>query len=160
MKKEIWKDIEGFEGLYKVSNLGNVKSLDRIVAHKSNSTKKIKGQIMSKQKFKWGLSYVRLKKESNTYTFAVIHLVYSAFVEKIPIWRIKKKSRDPLNDTLSNLYVSHGEKKDTSIKLSFEEAEKIRERAECWESQHDIARDYGVRQSTISNIILNKSWAK
>jgi len=26
---EIWKDIKGFEGLYKVSNLGNVKSLDR-----------------------------------------------------------------------------------------------------------------------------------
>ena len=25
--KEIWKDIKGYEGLYKVSNLGNVKSL-------------------------------------------------------------------------------------------------------------------------------------
>lgn len=27
--KEIWKDIKDFEGLYQVSNLGNVKSLDR-----------------------------------------------------------------------------------------------------------------------------------
>lgn len=26
---EIWKDIEGYEGLYQVSNLGRVKSLDR-----------------------------------------------------------------------------------------------------------------------------------
>jgi hypothetical protein len=26
---EIWKDIEGFEGLYQVSNLGRVKSLER-----------------------------------------------------------------------------------------------------------------------------------
>lgn len=25
--EEIWKDIEGYEGLYQVSNLGNVKSL-------------------------------------------------------------------------------------------------------------------------------------
>lgn len=25
--KEIWKDIEGFEGLYQVSNLGKIKSL-------------------------------------------------------------------------------------------------------------------------------------
>ncbi|MBQ4031321.1 MAG: HNH endonuclease [Bacilli bacterium] len=25
--KEVWKDIEGYEGLYKVSNLGNVKSM-------------------------------------------------------------------------------------------------------------------------------------
>ena len=27
--KEIWKDIEGYEGLYQVSNLGNVKSLEK-----------------------------------------------------------------------------------------------------------------------------------
>lgn len=27
MNKEIWKDIEGYEGLYQVSNFGNVKSL-------------------------------------------------------------------------------------------------------------------------------------
>ena len=29
--KEIWKDIQGYEGYYQVSNLGRVKSLDRIV---------------------------------------------------------------------------------------------------------------------------------
>jgi hypothetical protein len=29
--KEIWKDIKGFEGRYQVSNLGNVKSLDRLI---------------------------------------------------------------------------------------------------------------------------------
>ena len=28
---EIWKDIEGYEGLYQVSNLGRVKSLERKV---------------------------------------------------------------------------------------------------------------------------------
>lgn len=28
MNNEIWKDIKGFEGLYQVSNLGNVKSLE------------------------------------------------------------------------------------------------------------------------------------
>ena len=27
--EEIWKDIENFSGIYQVSNLGNVKSLDR-----------------------------------------------------------------------------------------------------------------------------------
>ena len=28
-ENEIWKDVVGYEGLYQVSNLGNVKSLDR-----------------------------------------------------------------------------------------------------------------------------------
>lgn len=29
MKNEIWKDVTGFEGLYQVSNLGRIKSLER-----------------------------------------------------------------------------------------------------------------------------------
>lgn len=29
--KEIWKDVIGFEGLYSVSNLGKVKSVERFV---------------------------------------------------------------------------------------------------------------------------------
>ena len=28
-KNEIWKDILGYEGIYQISNLGNVKSLPR-----------------------------------------------------------------------------------------------------------------------------------
>ena len=27
--KEIWKDIKDYEGIYQISNLGNIKSLDR-----------------------------------------------------------------------------------------------------------------------------------
>ena len=27
--KEIWKDIEGYEGKYQVSNLGRIKNLER-----------------------------------------------------------------------------------------------------------------------------------
>jgi len=30
MKEEIWKDVKGYEGYYQVSNLGRVKSLNRI----------------------------------------------------------------------------------------------------------------------------------
>lgn len=28
---EVWKDIKGYEGLYQISNLGNIKSVDRAV---------------------------------------------------------------------------------------------------------------------------------
>ena len=30
LRIEVWKDIPEFEGLYQVSNLGNVKSLSRV----------------------------------------------------------------------------------------------------------------------------------
>lgn len=44
--EEIWKDIEGYEGKYQVSNLGNARSLDRYVKHNTSKTKEIfrKGQ--------------------------------------------------------------------------------------------------------------------
>lgn len=35
--QEIWKDIEDYEGLYQVSNLGKVKSLPKLVNRKNNS---------------------------------------------------------------------------------------------------------------------------
>lgn len=37
--QEIWKDINGYEGIYQVSNKGRVRSLDRKVW---NYTKKVK----------------------------------------------------------------------------------------------------------------------
>ena len=33
MSEEIWKDIKGYEGLYQVSNLGRVRSLDTLVKY-------------------------------------------------------------------------------------------------------------------------------
>lgn len=33
MENEIWKPIQNYESIYEVSNLGNVKSLDRIVIY-------------------------------------------------------------------------------------------------------------------------------
>ena len=42
---EIWKDIEGYEGLYQVSNLGKVKSLERKVK-RSNHTINVKEKIL------------------------------------------------------------------------------------------------------------------
>ena len=43
---EIWKDIKDYEGLYQISNLGNIRSLDRIVSTKTGQ-RKIKGKIMT-----------------------------------------------------------------------------------------------------------------
>ena len=37
MKKEIWKDIPGYEGLYQASNLGRIKSLDKVVFQKAKN---------------------------------------------------------------------------------------------------------------------------
>ena len=40
LMEEIWEDIEGYEGLYQVSNLGRIRSLNRIVPRNKTSVKK------------------------------------------------------------------------------------------------------------------------
>jgi len=44
---ERWKDIPGFEGYYKASNLGRVKSLDRTIPHPRLGSQFVEGRILS-----------------------------------------------------------------------------------------------------------------
>lgn len=47
--EEIWKPITGYEGLYEVSNMGRVKSVDRVLQHKSHGVWHIKERILKQQ---------------------------------------------------------------------------------------------------------------
>lgn len=77
---EIWKDIEGYEGLYQVSNLGRVKSLNY------NHTGKSKNRILSKDKY--GYLFIRLHKDGVSKNYYVHRLVAEAFIpnpDNLPI---------------------------------------------------------------------------
>ena len=63
--KEEWKDVVGYEGLYKVSNYGNVISLDRITTNRWGKYLK-KGKTMNQRQDKIGYLKVELTKNKNT----------------------------------------------------------------------------------------------
>ena len=44
---EQWKPVRGYEGQYEVSNLGRVRGIDRVVRGRENSTRNIKGRILT-----------------------------------------------------------------------------------------------------------------
>lgn len=46
MENEIWKPISGYEGLYEVSNLGRIRSLDRRVGARGGKLRTIKGCVI------------------------------------------------------------------------------------------------------------------
>ena len=71
---EIWKDIEGFEGLYQVSNLGRVKSLGN--GNSGNS----KERILKARKDKYGYLLVHLYKDGKEKHFTVHRLVAKVFI--------------------------------------------------------------------------------
>lgn len=77
---EIWKDIEGYEGLYQISNFSNVKSLNRYVKHPSGKERFIEGKIMKKQLYTKGYYRISLCKESNKETCKIHQLVAIAFM--------------------------------------------------------------------------------
>ena len=74
---EEWKDIKGYEGIYQVSNLGRIKSLERI----DNSNHKVKGKILKIIPENRGYSVVNLCKDGKCKTYKVHRLVAIAFLE-------------------------------------------------------------------------------
>ena len=47
---EVWKDIKGFEGIYQVSNLGRIKSLNRNVNQHGRKDRFFNGVILKPSK--------------------------------------------------------------------------------------------------------------
>lgn len=74
---EEWKDIQGYEGLYQVSNLGRVKSLYRL----NSRGQKIKGKILKYSINPKGYAIVILCKNGITKTISVHRLVAIHFIE-------------------------------------------------------------------------------
>ena len=77
---EIWKDIAGYEGYYQVSNLGRVKSLDRIVKREYRGNTTVKGRILKFNLNHKGYPIVYLYLNSKQKTISVHRLVAMAFI--------------------------------------------------------------------------------
>ncbi len=81
--KEIWKDIEGYEGYYQVSNLGRVKSLERVFERFNghiNIRQKVNEKILKPEKTRWGYLRVHLNKGGISKKYVVHRLVAYAFI--------------------------------------------------------------------------------
>jgi len=94
MINEKWKDVIGYEGLYKISNMGKVYSIPR------NGTK---GGILSPKKHN-GRHRIQLSKNNKLKTYGVHRLVAIAFIEnKNNLPEINHKDENPINNYVDNL---------------------------------------------------------
>lgn len=76
---EIWKDIQGYEGLYQVSSLGRVRSMDRWRRNGTNGYIQ-RGRILSQEVSKCGYNMVKLSINGKARGLLVHRLVAIAFV--------------------------------------------------------------------------------
>jgi hypothetical protein len=166
---EIWKDIEGYEGIYQVSNKGRVKSL----ARKSATGLNLKGRFLKHCVVRQGYAVVALYKNRKRLSVSVKRLVAKAFIpnpKNKP--RVISIDRDAFNNETWNLkWVTASEhiqyEFDTSIRVppvgAARKCSKLTEKivAEIRKSnlkQVQLSEMYGVNQSTISSIQLGKTW--
>ncbi|QVU02042.1 HNH endonuclease family protein [Enterococcus phage vB_EfaS_785CS] len=153
---EIWKDIEGYEGDYQVSNLGRVKSFK----YKSE-------RILKPCVDKDGYRDVRLCKHNKPKHFKIHRLVAEAFIpnpENKP--QVNHIDEDKVNNMVSNLeWVTPKENNNHGTRterMMISQGTKIKAiditSGECNEypSMGECARRLGLSQGNISNCLHGK----
>ena len=97
---EIWKEIQDYEGLYEVSNLGRVKNLERLVKNK-HGYRKVKEKILTATSFNYACVFLS---NGNVKQHYVHRLVATAFIPN-PFNKemVNHKSGNKLDNRLTNL---------------------------------------------------------
>lgn len=78
--EEIWKDVVGYEGYYEVSNLGNVRAVDRKIIKSDGVVQLRRGRLMARCSNADGYLTVKLSKNGESERIAVHRLVALAFL--------------------------------------------------------------------------------
>lgn len=170
--EEIWKDIEGYEGYYQVSNLGRVRSLDRYITGNNGAIYLRQGQIKEIKPHHSGYLFVSLMKNRKRKIMAVHRLVAEAFIpnpDNLP--QINHKDEDKTNNRVENLewctgkyncnYGTHNKRvsdKLTNGKTSKEICQYTKEGilVRKYPSASEAARQFRGKQGNISQVCLGK----
>lgn len=101
---EVWKDIKGFEGLYQVSNLGRIRSLDRWVNNAYNGGYWKPGRIRRAGATRGGYLFAPLAVDGKTTAKRVNRLVAEAFLDGYSDEiEVHHKDGDKTNNRADNL---------------------------------------------------------
>lgn len=104
---EIWKDIKGYENCYQVSNLGNVRSVSRVIQSKNGHgimECTFQGKILSLGLNKKGYLSVGLSKNGKGKTYRVHRLVAEAFIPNpMNLPQVNHKDENTANNRVENL---------------------------------------------------------
>jgi DNA-binding XRE family transcriptional regulator len=166
LKAEIWKDIEDYGGVYKISSNGQVKSFN----------KKWKPRILKPRIRGKGYLSVVLTKDGKEKSHSVHRLVAKTFIKNQKNKpQVNHKNGNKLNNDVKNLewctnkenmehatknnLTNKGEKHPKS-KLTANKVIKIKKLYKNKRfTQTELAKKYGVSVTSIRLIIIGKNWS-
>ncbi|AKA61524.1 HNH homing endonuclease [Bacillus phage Stahl] len=186
MENEIWKDIEGYEGYYQVSDYGRIRSLTRVIKGKTYKSRIMKPKVNS-----YGYHMITLtNKEQIRKNHAIHRLVAFSFIKNDdPINRKEVNHIDGKkeNNEHSNLEWStrsenmkhafktglasnknrglkppiHYGSDNINTKLNEDDVRFIRKHFKARDklyNSYSLANMFDVRPSTIKQIVNRKTW--
>lgn len=162
--EEVWKDVVGYEGLYQVSNLGNVKRIMFI----NNKIAKPKETIMSLYTNKEKRKYVCLYKNDKRKNVLVHRLVAQAFILNINNYpEINHIDGNPSNNNVENLEwcnksqnLKHAYINNLSKLKAYNESKMkkiIRNDDKIYSNSYEAAKDMGVSVFSIRDNLKGRS---
>lgn len=184
---ERWLPVPGYEGLYEVSDLGRVRSLDREITdflpegryrtRPGRRVRRLKGRMLKPYIGKgssWNYPVVGLLRDGVEKSRLVHHLVLEAFIGPRPEGQEARHGpagktdaslanlcwgtrAENIADRLRDGQDNNGERGGRA-KLTWEAIEDIRRRVAAGETQRSVARRYGVTFQNISIIVSGKTW--
>lgn len=172
---EIWKDIEGYEGIYQVSDKGNVKSLARKVRHPKGGFKNLKERTL-KATIVNGYYQVDLSKEGKIKRFLIHRIVAKTFIDNhLGKPQVNHIDGNKLNNDSRNLeWVTSSENVLHSYENGLSEHMKgilngharigdsdvleIRRKYSAGYSQKELGSIYKLSESTVQCIVEMRTW--
>ena len=162
---EIWKPISGYEGFYEVSNLGRIRSLERIVECSDGRKRKIKDRTLKGSSYSGGYSGVTLHKDGCAKFVNIHRIVAEAFVPN-PLEKeeVNHKDENPGNNHASNLeWVTHKENinygtrteraREATTKLQGKAVQQLSKDGKLVAEYESISIAYRATGAFISNIV-------
>lgn len=173
---EHWKEIEGFEGLYEVSDEGRIRSLPRVVPFRVYYSRGVKGGPKALTLDKDGYLQVSLSKLGVPYTRKVHRLVADAFLERGEFEEdVNHKDACKSNNHRANLewcthkansehaaasdLMAYGSRQGHA-KLKEADIPVIRQLFYQGWSYRAIGENYEVCAATIYDVIKGKTWVR
>ena len=148
---EIWKAVKGYEGLYEVSNIGTVRSVDRMVKHSKGGFRLYKGSILTPTLNADGYETVHLSKFNVSGTKRVNRLVAEAFIpnpNNLPT--VNHKDENKLNNSVENLeWMSVSDNVKYSVCKPINQMNINGEFIRTWKSASEVNKELNFNTSNI-----------
>jgi len=158
-QQEIWKDIEGYEGLYQVSNLGQVRSMPRNIDHGKYVAFQ-EGRILSQIVSPCGYCQVNLSKDGIARPILVHRLVAIAFIDGYKDGlEVNHIDENKLNNRVGNLewvtskdncnYGTRNERVKSKVSRAVEQRDMDGKLLKVYPSVKEAKRATGINDSNI-----------